>query len=125
MVAQAVAAAYQSVRLKHAIDLILSPTGLRYDQLTTGDEYHRELLRGIADVDIGCEFVVVGFDFAGDGEIYTVQHPGIVSNQNVAGWTAIGCGEDLAINTLLHYSVNQRMDHIRRAVPCVPREICG
>jgi hypothetical protein len=109
-VERAAVEAYQSVRTRYAADLVLSPIGLTMEQFVNRGEWHPQLAQQLAAVNLGCEVLVAGFDFAGDGSIFTVEHPVIVRNHNLAGWTSIGSGSYSAIGTLLHHSVNYSME---------------
>jgi hypothetical protein len=54
--------------------------------------------------------LVAGFDFAGDGFIFTIEHPGDVMSFDAVGWSSIGSGSDKATDMLLRRSVNYEMD---------------
>ncbi len=101
--------AYHGVRMRYATDLVLSPIGFTLARFLDESDKHPDLKEKLAAVDLGCELMVAGFDFAGDGFIITVQHPGKAINHEVTGWAAIGSGAYGATSTLMFHSVNQDM----------------
>lgn len=108
---RAVVTAYQGVRMQYAEDSVLSPIGMTMESIRQNPVGH--LAERVERVDLGCQFLVAGFDWAGDGHIFTVEHPGVARNHNVSGWASIGSGAYSAISTLLHHSVNYEMELAR------------
>ena len=106
-------AAYQKIRLRYAEDLILSPLGVTFDQFIDSAEWQARFTEDLLAVNLGCEFLVAGFDWNGDGYIFSVEHPGIVRNHNVTGYASIGVGAYSAVSMLLHHSVNYEMELAR------------
>lgn len=104
--------AYQSVRSQFAEDLVLAPIGLNFEELKNRG-WEQNLVDRLDSVNLGCEFLVAGFDWSGDGYIFSVGHPGIARNHNVTGYAAIGVGAYNAIGTFLHHSINYEMDLAR------------
>jgi hypothetical protein len=112
-VERAVVAAYQGVRAQYAEDLVLVPIGLTTQDLKQQKQPDSALMDELRRVDLGCQFLVAGFDWAGDGHIFTIEHPGIARNYDPVGCAAIGSGANAAISTLFHHSVNHEMDRAR------------
>src|ERR1022692_4908149 len=56
-------------------------------------------------VDLGCQFLLAGFDHDGDGHILTVENPGIVKNHDPVGFWAIGSGALSALGILFFHSM--------------------
>ena len=107
-VERAVVSAYQKVRRQLVEDAILSPLGLEWNA-----DNCLKLADRIDDVTLGCELLIAGFDWNGDGYLFTVEDPGVVNNQNVCGYYAIGSGSYSALATMMHHSVNQEMSLAR------------
>jgi len=112
LVERALVVAYQSVRMQYAKDLVLAPIGMTMEALERNSE-RQGLTEKLERVDLGCQLLVAGFDWAGDGHIFTVENPGIGHNHDLAGWASIGSGAFSAISTLLHHSVNHEMELAR------------
>lgn len=108
-VESALTRAYRTVRHRYVEDLILSPIGLSFEAWQKKPEWEPYLVDKMAAVTLGCELLVAGFDYIGDGHILTVENPGIVKNHDLVGWAAIGSGTYSAMATLLHHSVNSEM----------------
>lgn len=102
-------AAYKYVRLRYAEDLVLAPIGLTLDELKNG-LWNSELIGRLNDVNLGCEFLIAGFDWSGHGYVFSIEHPGIARNHNVTGYAAIGSGAFGAISSLLFQSLNYEME---------------
>jgi hypothetical protein len=101
--------AYQAVRRRYVEDLVLKPIGLDFGEWKTAG-YAPDLMARIEAVDIGCEFVIFGFDMGAFGHIFTVGHPGVARNHNLTGYAAIGSGGYSALSSLLFNSVNSEME---------------
>jgi len=113
-VERVVVESYQKVRMQHAGDLVLAPIGVTLERFwQDSDLFQGYLTERLASVDLGCQFLVAGFDWAGDGHIFTVENPGIARNHDLAGWASIGNGAMTATSTLLYYSVNYTMELAR------------
>lgn|ERR1035438_1372909 len=113
-VERAVVSAYQGVRRQLAEDSVLTPLGFDWEYLQRGDsDIAGKLVEDLKQVTLGCEFLVAGFDWNGDGYIFSVAHPGIVKNHNMCGYEAIGTGAYNSLATLMHHSVNQEMELAR------------
>jgi len=110
IVERCVLEAYMAIRMRYAADLVLSPIGFTVERFLANSERHPDLKEKLSAVDLGCELLVAGFDFAGDGFIFTVEHPGDVRSHTFAGWASIGSGANEAINSLLRHSVNYTME---------------
>lgn len=102
--------AYRFVRLRRAVDLVLSPTGFTLQQFLPLRDRHPDLSERMDAVELGCGAIVAGFDFAGDGFIFSVEHPGEISSHDFAGWASIGSGESYVTEMLLRRSVNCEME---------------
>lgn len=103
-VRSSVSEAYQSVRKKRIEEIYLSPLGWNLEQfiskgkkLLPGSEYSR-LLNEIQRYDLGCEFLIGGFDpkWKYTGLIFHVVNPGTVIPNDVFGFAAIGSGATAA-----------------------------
>ena len=105
--------AYHDVRLQYADDLVLAPIGLTMEALWRNPQWQKDLVEKLGQVDLGCQILVAGFDRDGDGHIFTVEHPGIARNHDLAGWAAIGSGAFSAVSTLLLHSVNYEMEVVQ------------
>lgn len=108
-VERAVVSAYQGVRRQLAEDLVLTPIGANWGSVQGESVFAAKLAEELKQVSVGCELLVAGFDWSGDGYIFSVTHPGIVRNHNVCGYEAIGTGAYNAMATLMYHSVNQEM----------------
>jgi hypothetical protein len=103
-------AAYQSVRRKYAQDQILSPFGITMEDFRNnglqifGDSY-REVAADLTRIDLGCQFLLAGFDRDGDGHILSVSNPGIVKHHDPVGFWAIGSGSYSALSMLFYHSI--------------------
>jgi hypothetical protein len=112
-VERAVVSAYQEVRLQRCEDCVLSPIGMtlhEYKSCNPRDPYLSEEMRR---VDLGCQILVAGFDWAGDGHILLVENPGVPQNLNPVGFGSIGSGSFGALGMLYHHSVNYGMELAR------------
>jgi len=103
--------AYQEVRRQHAVDRVLSTFGLSMDEFlkqgrTIFGSTFREIKNELDRTDLGCEFLVAGFDQNGVGNIFTVSNPGISRNRTSVGYWAIGSGAYTALSAMLFHSVN-------------------
>lgn len=109
-VGRAFADSYQWVRRSYAQDRVLSPFGITMEEFRSdgqrifGDTY-REVAADLMRVDLGCEFLLAGFDRDGDGHILTVGNPGVVRNYDPVGFWAIGSGAPSALSMLFFHSV--------------------
>jgi 20S proteasome alpha/beta subunit len=112
-VERAVVAAYQDVRTRYAEDLVLAPIGMTMETWRSCPEWQGHLVEKLEGVDLGCQLLVAGFDWVGDGHIFTVENPGVAKNHDFAGWASIGSGAYSAIGTLLYHSVNYEMQLAR------------
>jgi hypothetical protein len=109
-VERAVVSAYQGVYRQVAEDVVLTPLGFDWEYLQRGESsIVGKLMEKLEQVNLGCEFLVAGFDWNGDGYIFSVMHPGTAKNRNVCGYEAIGTGAYNALAILMHHSVNQEM----------------
>jgi 20S proteasome alpha/beta subunit len=112
-VERTVVAAYQNVRIRHAEDMVLAPIGMTMESFLQKTEWQNNLVDELRAVDLGCQVLVAGFDWTGDGHIFTVEHPGIVRNHDFSGWASIGNGAYSAISMLLFHSVSYDMELAR------------
>jgi len=109
-VGRAFADAYQAVRRNYAQNQILSPFDVTIEQFRSegprifGDSY-REVASDLTRVDLGCQFLLAGFDRDGDGHILGVENPGLVKNYDPVGFWAIGSGAMSALGILFFHSV--------------------
>src|ERR1700728_2840205 len=109
-VGRAFAEAYQAVRRMHAQDEVLSPFGVTFEQFRSdgprifGDSY-REVASELAQIDLGCQFLLAGFDRDGDGHILTIENPGVIRNHDPVGFWAIGSGANSALGILFSHSM--------------------
>jgi hypothetical protein len=96
-VAWAFTTSYQNIRRKYAHDRILSVYDLSMEEfLKSGAKMFRgaylDMKREIDEIDLGCEFLVSGFNQDGVGKIFTVSNPGISRDRSLVGYWAIGSG---------------------------------
>lgn len=109
-VGRAFANAYQYVRRAHAQDQVLSHFDVTIEQFRSngpsifGDSY-REVAGDLTRIDLGCQFLLAGFDRDGDGHILEIDNPGIVRNHDPVGFWAIGSGAQSALGILFFHSV--------------------
>lgn len=64
-------------------------------------EVHADFSFRIKNFDLGCTFLVYGFDDEGDPHIFTVLNPGKVDPYDKPGFWAIGAGKVAAISMLM------------------------
>lgn len=62
----------------------------------------------IREFDLGCQFLVAGFDEAGTPHIFTVSNPGVVEWFDIVGFWAIGSGQRSALSSLFFSEYNFR-----------------
>lgn len=109
-VGRAFAGAYQAVRRAYAQDQVLSSFDITIEQFRAdgprifGDSY-REVAGDLTRVDLGCQFLVAGFDRDGDGHILEIDNPGVVKNHDPVGFWAIGSGAQSALGILFFHSM--------------------
>lgn len=109
-VGRAFADAYQSIRREYAQDQVLSPFGVTMAEFRSdgprifGDSY-REVAADLMRVDLGCQFLLAGFDVDGDGHILSIENPGVVKNHDPVGFWAIGSGAFSALSALFFHSM--------------------
>jgi hypothetical protein len=113
IVEREILAAYQTVRGQLAADSVLSPVGLTWQAILQNAELHAGVAARLERVNLGCEFLIAGFDWNGDGYIFSIIHPGVIRNHNACGYESIGSGAYNALATLMHHSVNQQMELAR------------
>jgi hypothetical protein len=63
-------------------------------------EIHADISFRIKNFDLGCTFLVYGFDDEGDPHIFTTSNPGKVEVYDKPGFWAIGAGKTAAISML-------------------------
>jgi hypothetical protein len=108
-VERAVLESYQEVRKQLAEDEVLSPVGMSWELLSASPSLMPTVSEKLAQVNLGCEFLIAGFDWSGSGYISSIANPGTVKNHNMCGYEAIGTGSYSALAALMHHSVNQEM----------------
>lgn len=109
-VERAVVSAYQDVQYKLSEDLVLKPMGFGWEYMQRGDAVIvGRLMDKLEQVSLGCELLIAGFDWNGDGCIFSVVTPGTAKDHNMCGYEAIGTGAYSAQATLMHHSINQEM----------------
>jgi hypothetical protein len=109
-VERAVVSAYQEIRLQKCEDEVLSPIGMTLEEFKNLDPRDPYLSDDMRRVDLGCQILVAGFDFAGDGNIFAIENPGSPQNLNPIGFGSIGSGSHRALGMFYHHSVNYEMD---------------
>jgi hypothetical protein len=62
-----------------------------------------DLNRRINEVDLQCEFLMVGFDSQPKAHLFTVCNPCVVQHHDQMGYWAIGSGSSLALASLIAY----------------------
>jgi hypothetical protein len=114
VVSDAVSGAYHLIRKKQIEDIYLKTYDLTMGQfMREGKGYfpeifHLDLLNDIKRYDLGCQFLVTGFESERSlfPNFFIVENPGTVSAYDEFGYAAIGSG---SVNALAHLSRrNQR-----------------
>jgi len=105
-----VAEAYQDVRSRHAEDMILSPLKITLEDFKSKKKWNPRIVEKLTAVELGCQLLVAGFDFSGEGCIFSVQDPGTVWDYGTVGWASVGNGYRNAEASLMYHSVNYKME---------------
>jgi hypothetical protein len=69
-------------------------------------------------VQLGCSFLISGFDHKGTPHIFTVEDGGESANHDLCGFWAIGCGSSRALSALFHHPY-QIGSELWKAVYCL------
>ncbi len=72
----------------------------RYGREQLNSEIHADFSFRIKNFDLGCTFLIHGFDDEGEPHIFTVSNPGTVDTYDKPGFWAIGAGKNSAISML-------------------------
>lgn len=101
--------AYQQEREQAVIDEVLQPRLLTKELFVARDAkmlpldstYLIDVANRIAQYNCDCSLLVCGFDGSNEGAIFTVNNPGVAASHALAGYGAIGIGDEIAISRLL------------------------
>ena len=121
LIEQAVVTAIHGELIKRIEASVLSPYKLSIDEFTKtglkgfGPEAFADLRQRIERVDLGCEFLVFGFDEASKPHIFRVNERGAVDDHSRTGFWAIGSGEYAALSALIFHDYDRNLD-VREAV---------
>jgi hypothetical protein len=98
--------AYQEHRREVMADIYLSSFDMTIPKFNLvgkrqmNRELHADFSFRIKNYDLGCTFMVYGFDDDGDPHIFTVSNPGSADPYDKPGFWAIGAGQTSAISML-------------------------
>ena len=115
LIERAFVAAVHAEQIKRVEASVLSPYNLTIDEFVKtglkdfGPEAFADLRQQIEHVDIGCEFLVFGFDEQQKPHIFHVGARGLVEDQTRTGFWAIGSGEYAAISALSFHDYSFRL----------------
>ena len=106
---EAAKTAFQEIREQGVLDRILTPNLLAKESFLTRtnnllplqDDFFVSLAQEVGAFVLGTTLLISGFDSEGDGHIFLVSDPGVAQSQAVAGFAAIGIGNETANARLL------------------------
>lgn len=75
-----------------------------------GSDVFNRIGRQIEDVSLGVDFLVCGFDGAGEPHLFTVGSPGIIKVYDQIGFWAVGSGQQSALSSLFFSGYNRSKD---------------
>jgi hypothetical protein len=75
------------------------------------DSTYREMWKRIDEYDMGCEFLISGFDAKGHAHILGIDHPGVVREYTDIRFWAIGSGQHQALSILSFLRRNSDGNH--------------
>jgi len=123
-VARALICAYQARHLTVQNDKVLSPYGMdrkaffRKGPRGLGDSFFQRVALKLEQVNLGCRFLVAGYDRTFAPHVFLVQHPGEEVDRTYPGFWATGSGATSALSVLFFYSPTIT-DSLERVLYCV------
>lgn len=112
-ITSALSDSYQQIRRKAIENQLLGSYGITINDLVSPDTVHlpdqveSALHYEMNKFDLGCEFLVSGFDEEKRPHIFSVQNPGIISHFDEVGFWAIGSGQRPALSSLFFHLFNR------------------
>ncbi len=92
--------AYRAERLKQVNDVVLARYGLTHREYISGGITVDEVRADVKEFDLGSDFLIGGFDLAGQQHLFSVVNPGIAQGFTGAGYFASGVGAAYSVNNL-------------------------
>jgi 20S proteasome alpha/beta subunit len=110
---------YQRYRLERVEQEVLGVYKLTMEQFLAdgqqmfGEMGFRELQDRIEAIQVGCDFLVLGFDSNQRAHLFTVEHPGHVRTYTRVGVCAIGSGAPSAADSLMFHEYTPSLESER------------
>ncbi|MGH9773780.1 MAG: hypothetical protein ACRD50_02405 [Candidatus Acidiferrales bacterium] len=98
--------AYHEERDEAVANAILRPHAITHEMLFTsgrkllGSPIFSDMWGRVERFDLGCSFIVAGFDKFKRSHVFTISHPGVYKNFDSIGFWAIGSGSYQALTSM-------------------------